>query len=390
MRELAVQASTDSLTSLDRSSLDQEYGSLRAEIARIKDATRFNNRALIDGTLAALNLQVGVDDTFEDRIVLSMRDASMSAGAIFVGEAVQPTPASPGFLIDLEGGREVPVPRPRRDGVSSLLFQEVSAIARANAINIDTRIHGVTADVREALYTAGDDVRGGDGQVGDFIWFDGGPTRVKIDLLGVRVEERDASGTLETIVQAGLDRTYIPGTYTADTSSGKLAITAEDGRSFELRMAGNAGSIIGEFSGRGQGHGSIVLSSDRDFAHNFGVDWGFGGELTEVKNADITSEAINNVRTIAAASTALSAVDNSLQFLSQERATLGALQNRLGITIDNLSASRENLLAATSRIRDADYARETAEITRAQILQQFTTSLLAQANRFPQLLLQLL
>ena len=92
----------------------------------------------------------------------------------------------------------------------------------------------------------------------------------------------------------------------------------------------------------------------------------------------------------AAASAALTAIDTAIQSVSNLRGTLGAVQNRLQSTINNLQVSVENLSAAESRIRDVDVAAETANMTRAQILTQAGTAILAQANQTPQAALSLL
>ncbi|MDE1463529.1 flagellin [Spartinivicinus sp. A2-2] len=83
-------------------------------------------------------------------------------------------------------------------------------------------------------------------------------------------------------------------------------------------------------------------------------------------------------------------MENALQQISSQQAQLGAIQNRFLSTINNLSISNENLSAANSRIRDADFAAETAELSRAQVLQQAGISVLAQANARPQQVLSLL
>jgi len=87
---------------------------------------------------------------------------------------------------------------------------------------------------------------------------------------------------------------------------------------------------------------------------------------------------------------ALEMVDQALPQVSNARAEMGAIQNRFMSTIASLSATAENLTASRSRIRDADYAKETAELTRTQILQQAGTAMLAQANQLPQNVLNLL
>ena len=88
--------------------------------------------------------------------------------------------------------------------------------------------------------------------------------------------------------------------------------------------------------------------------------------------------------------TAITSIDSAINAVSALRGTLGAVQNRLGITINNLSITTENLTSAESRIRDVDIAFETAQLTRNNILQQASISVLSQANVQPQSALQLL
>ncbi len=90
------------------------------------------------------------------------------------------------------------------------------------------------------------------------------------------------------------------------------------------------------------------------------------------------------------AQSALTQIDSAIATVALRRGTLGAIQSRLDVTISNLSISSENLTAANSRITDADFAYETAQFTRNQILVQAGTAILAQANVLPQAALQLL
>lgn len=96
------------------------------------------------------------------------------------------------------------------------------------------------------------------------------------------------------------------------------------------------------------------------------------------------------VATNAGASAALTAIDAAISTIDSKRADLGALQNRFQSTIRNLSNIAENVSGARSRIRDTDFAEETAELTRNQIIQQASTTILTQANQRPQSALQLL
>ena len=105
---------------------------------------------------------------------------------------------------------------------------------------------------------------------------------------------------------------------------------------------------------------------------------------------DLTATGTVNVSDAANASAALSGLSTDIDTVNQTRATYGALQNRFEAVISNLQNYAENLTAARSRIEDADFAAETARLTRAQILQQAGTSILAQANSLPQSALTLL
>jgi flagellin len=106
--------------------------------------------------------------------------------------------------------------------------------------------------------------------------------------------------------------------------------------------------------------------------------------------ANLTATGTVTVNTSGAASAALSALDNAISSVTQARSNFGAVQNRFEAVIANLSNYNENLTAARSRIMDADFAHETATLTRNQILQQAGTAILAQANSVPQAALSLL
>jgi flagellin len=114
--------------------------------------------------------------------------------------------------------------------------------------------------------------------------------------------------------------------------------------------------------------------------------------LSRANGYDATSLGIDaiTVSTVADASGALATIDSALAIIDGARADLGAIQNRFQATIRNLTNISENVSGARSRIRDTDFAKETAELTRTQILQQTSTTVLAQANQRPQAALSLL
>ncbi len=97
-----------------------------------------------------------------------------------------------------------------------------------------------------------------------------------------------------------------------------------------------------------------------------------------------------SISTLAGASAALTSIDSAITIIDSKRADLGAIQNRFQATIRNLSNIVENVSSARSRIKDTDFAKETAELTRSQILQQASTTILSQANQRPQSALSLL
>ncbi|HEY1328102.1 MAG TPA: flagellin [Casimicrobiaceae bacterium] len=104
----------------------------------------------------------------------------------------------------------------------------------------------------------------------------------------------------------------------------------------------------------------------------------------------VTGFAALDISSVAGADTAITAMDAALSAVNTARATLGAIQNRFSSVVSNLQTTSENLSASRSRIQDTDFAAETANLTRAQILQQAGTAMLAQANALPQNVLTLL
>jgi flagellin len=127
---------------------------------------------------------------------------------------------------------------------------------------------------------------------------------------------------------------------------------------------------------------NIVLTGD-------GTAYGFAAANNTIA-LDTTTVASSNVLTVTNANNAIQRVDAALTSVSSLRSTFGAIQNRFESTIANLQSVSENLSASRSRILDTDFAAETANMTRAQILQQAGTAILAQANAVPQNVLTLL
>lgn len=157
--------------------------------------------------------------------------------------------------------------------------------------------------------------------------------------------------------------------------------------------AGTASVVIttaGTAAADGSGvttRGTLTLSSGTGFTVA-GAEAAYAGLSTT--SASLTTLSTTNISTVSGANTAIALVDGALSQVNSMRGNLGAVQNRFTSTIANLQTSAENLSAARSRIQDADFAAETANLTRAQILQQAGVAMLAQANALPNNVLTLL
>ena len=132
--------------------------------------------------------------------------------------------------------------------------------------------------------------------------------------------------------------------------------------------------------------GQFRLSSSRDFA----VTGASGSPISTATNATLDAISDLGVTTQSAAAKAITTIDGAIGRLASSRADLGALQNRLEHSIDRMMVTAEATTAAQSVIQDTNFSAESANLAKAQVLQQVGTAMLAQANAQPQLVLQLL
>ena len=153
----------------------------------------------------------------------------------------------------------------------------------------------------------------------------------------------------------------------AKTFTAAGQVTLDSARSYSVTLAASMNIQAGVLSGGSMGSSSVTT---------------YGSTLQRVDSLDIT--------TIKGANDAIHICDSAIDAVNAQRAKYGALQNRFEHTISNLQTSHENVSAARSRIQDADYAAETAALSRNQVLQQAATSMLTQANNLPQNILTLL
>ena len=205
------------------------------------------------------------------------------------------------------------------------------------------------------------------------------------------------TGTASTLTSANVGTTDLSGqTLTvSDGTNTSAAFTITDTTGVEGDLAGiNAAlTAAGINATATDSGGALVITS----SSNDGATYSFGGTAaaslagTAITGTTDTAAGLNLRDEVAAGNTsAITRVDSAIGAVSTQRANLGAYQNRLEHTIANLSVTMENLSASESRIRDTDMAQEMVSFTRAQILTQAGTAMLAQANQAPQGVLSLL
>ena len=179
-------------------------------------------------------------------------------------------------------------------------------------------------------------------------------------------------------------------TAVANAGTGVITLTAADGR--DIIMVGATGPTG---LAAGTTHGTVSLATSGVSSSPItvaGTTPGNAGLLAATTASALTGTALSlvDISSVTGANTALASVDSALSAISSARASLGAVQNRFSSTISNLQTTSENLSASRSRITDADFAQETANLSRAQVLQQAGTAMIAQANQLPQQVLTLL
>lgn len=199
----------------------------------------------------------------------------------------------------------------------------------------------------------------------------------------------DSTGVLRAAINAKTGNTGVTATV---SSAGNLVLSAADGRNISLFVATSNGATISAASqGVNLYRGAIKLTSQADVS--------FSGTTTDVGAASTTtpytadlsnSVSVIDITTQTGANTAIMTLDAALAQISKVRSDVGALQSRLDLTTQALTISAENQEAASARIKDADFAYETAQFTRNQIMVQAGTAILAQANKTGQTALQLL
>jgi flagellin len=384
IRELAVQSLNATNSSSDRQALDAEVQQLKAEIDRVASTTSFNGVKLLDGTFSSQVFQVGANqgETISVASIASARTGALgtSFSASLTGANTLSTLGA-GDLTFTSGSNvfTVGAATAGSNGKAANSAYQISAA-------INAAVSGITATANSNAYT-GAAVAATAGHAGTFT------------LNGAVITVAALSGTAATdqaaLLTAIQGSSGVTGVTATDGGGNKILLTAADGRNIDVGtytgslVAGDTGLAV--LTGATATRGTISLTSTSSFTIG-GNTPGNGGFSAGTTAASATGTALSNidVLSVANANTTLASVDASLTTINSSRGNLGAYQNRFQSAINSIQTTAENLTASRSRVQDADFAAETANLTRAQILQQAGTAIVAQANSAPQNVLALL
>jgi flagellin len=416
MRELAVQSMNDTNSSSDRANLQKEVAQLRLEIDRIAKNTQFNGKNLLDGTFNRQRFQVGANDGQELSLNIASaksRNLGLSSGTFLTHGAI--TEASTAgscntFANAIDSAEDFTIAGALGTEAISMT-DNWSAYDIADRVNSSATDTGVTAKAvtyaklfqmqtgamaftlqgkggtAEGKSVTGTDItdviasiNGHTSDTGIYAYLDGTDTIVMYSSEGYNIGVQDldyASGSTSSAAFQGLDS---DGTSTSGSAVALTDITAYNttGSSFV------GGTVIFETT---LNNGYFTITTTTGGTELF--------EDTEDGTSVLSSATTNTVENLDistrdGARTAIQTVDGALDYIANIRADLGAVQNRFESTIANLQNVSENLSASRSRILDADFASETADMTKSQILIQSGVAMLAQANQLPQQVLSLL
>ena len=399
IRELAVQSANASNSASDRQAINAEVTQLTAELDRVAQTASFNGQKLLDGSFGSATFQVGANanETITAttanfrttaygnyRVGAKVASSSDPTGDLVAGSTANAIASNAAATSRVAGG-DITV-----NGAAGSATVTVAAGASAKTvagqINAKTSNTGVsataltqfdlTALTANTSYSL--NVTSNNSTAVTVAFTTGAITA---DGLSAAVNAfNDVSSQTGVTAQVNSAGTGI----TLTNSAGENITIADNTGSGAVTVGGTAITAGNSAVGTGQ----LTLDSEKSFnvtaanTTDFFTAASASGQLQSVSNLDVSS--------VAGATRSLAIVDSALAAINGQRAKFGALQSRFQNTIANLQATSENLSAARSRIQDADFAAETANMTRAQILQQAGTAMVAQANALPQQVLTLL
>ncbi|MGB5325477.1 MAG: flagellin [Pseudomonadales bacterium] len=413
IRELSIQSANSTNSASDRASLNSEVNQLKQQLDNIANTTEFNGLKVLDGTFVSQAFQVGANANQTISFsVAGARGTDLANNSLSAVNttASQGTSATSEPAVTLPTANTIATQVLTISGTLGTTTVNVTGGAAgdtafdiAAAISAKESNTGVTAD---ASSTATLGTLSVDGTV-TLTLGSGGTTQqisaavTTTDLSALATEINKVAGT--TGVSATIENNLITLTqtegkditienFTSSTAAATIVV-GTTGIAVDPETLTDA-SVTATNTDSIRISGQITFNSSNSFSVSSSVA-NTAGSILDVAAATAVGSSQQLVSSIdiaqaSGAQSAIQIVDSALATISSIRADLGAVQNRFQSTISNLSTTSENLSAARSRIQDADFAAETANLTRTQILQQAGISVLAQANALPQQVLGLL
>lgn len=423
IRELAVQARNATNSSEDRAALNQEVQQLKAEVTRVAQQTSFNGTNLLDGSFTNMAFQVGANQgqTIDISAIVNANVESLGTwdsvaipakmtGQTVVGEAgsvnipststfalAAPTGTAPTFTygpmnVTVDSGSAVSISasgttaQEARDDFLTKLQNEMPpnvslsldnsgniVATNSGATNVSITPSGAPLGPTTLTAPAGKTVASG-GLKAAAVTING----VDFQLDAAESASKRVNDLVSQINSATYPQPNSP--VTASIVNGGIVLSSAAGNVSVAELnPTTGGTALKDATGLVQGN---TIANDPNFAA--------GSRSFESAQTGVNGFTALNVLDAEYADNAILAMDAALKAVNGARATLGAVQSRFETTVENLSVNSENLSASRSRIMDADFATETANLSRTQILQQAGTAMVAQANQLPQQVLKLL
>jgi flagellin len=408
IRELAIQSANGSNGTEERAALQAEVSARIAEIDRTATTTRFGSRLLLDGSFGTSSFQVG--SQANETISISLASAratalgvnSLTADGTVTGNTINTSSTVNGMAAaTVATGFTLTT----TNTAGSLTSTPVVYAANSSAAEIAASITSAGSAVgvsATATNSATLSTLSASGTV-TFNLVNGGSATTSTAISAVVASPLDLSSVMNAI-NGVTGTTGITATYTNANDKSSLTLTSATGQNIGIStfamtggtsVAGDTVSFAGATLTEGGANnggiktGTVALTSTRGAISttNAAADV---FTTAGTNNSSFQSVSSLDISTAQGAQSALAVVDAALGTISSQRGDLGAVQNRLESTIANLSNVSQNVSAARSRITDADFAAETASLTKNQILQQAGISVLSQANSLPQQVLSLL
>ncbi|MBP2699158.1 flagellin [Vibrio parahaemolyticus] len=374
MRDLSLQAANGSNSAEDREALQKEVSALQTEMTRIADTTTFGGQQLLDGTFGTKSFQVGSNANETIDVSLS----SVASGDI--GQH-QKSGAGSVFGADAAAGLAYGV----ATGAADIVLSGPNGVSAATDISaMDAK---AAADALSALGTGVEAKATARVELDNLTAADTGTLEIGTTSYDLSTYNGDMSELASDIGKDGYNATY-------DKSTGKLQIEAEDVAGIKaVGPAGGTLTMATVDSSTGVAGtadtvdaGGVVVNSELAFSSSdkFSVTGTAAAITTAAGNSSLSTVKDIDITSQSGAQGALDVIDAAIAGIDSQRADLGAVQNRFNHTLNNLANINENVNASNSRIKDVDFAAETTNMTKNQILQQASTSILAQAKQIPQ------